>query len=606
MTYPLSRYLSVQQAYAPGFLEGERLAFISTMTGLPQLYGVSLAKDSELRWPDPLTFESDRVLGAWPSPDGRRIVYARDAGGDENAQLFLLDAGGGLEAPLTAGYEGVMHAFGSWLPDGQSFLFAANRRRADRFDIYHQALQGEARVVFKHDEPGYLRQLVLSPDGKRVTLQRAVSSSRHDLFEIELETGEVRKLTPPDEAAIYEPAGYDESGRTLYLATDSGSDFNYLAALDLASLELTPLEQPGWDVELAELSPDRKRLAYVVNEAGASRLYCLMLETGKALACPQTARVAGVVGMMDGELVFSPDSRQLAFSFTSSGRSSDVFVWNLEENAVSAATRSSHAGLPVESFVEPRLIRYSSFDGLEIPAWLYEPKGQSGPIPVVVIVHGGPESQTRPSFNFLAQYLAHHGYAVLAPNVRGSTGYGKTYSHLDDVEKRMDAVADLAHAATWLKAQPRLDGERLTVYGGSYGGFMVLAALSHYPELFTAGIDIVGISNFVTFLKNTSGYRRAHREAEYGSLARDRDFLESISPLNRADRIRGPLMVVHGANDPRVPLSEAEQLVEALESRGVPTQFLVFDDEGHGIVKLENKLIAYGAVVAFLEKHLRA
>jgi dipeptidyl aminopeptidase/acylaminoacyl peptidase len=316
--------------------------------------------------------------------------------------------------------------------------------------------------------------------------------------------------------------------------------------------------------------------------------------------------VAGVVGMMDGELVFSPDSRQLAFSFTSSGRSSDVFVWNLEENAVSAATRSSHAGLPVESFVEPRLIRYSSFDGLEIPAWLYEPKGQSGPIPVVVIVHGGPESQTRPSFNFLAQYLAHHGYAVLAPNVRGSTGYGKTYSHLDDVEKRMDAVADLAHAATWLKAQPRLDGERLTVYGGSYGGFMVLAALSHYPELFTAGIDIVGISNFVTFLKNTSGYRRAHREAEYGSLARDRDFLESISPLNRADRIRGPLMVVHGANDPRVPLSEAEQLVEALESRGVPTQFLVFDDEGHGIVKLENKLIAYGAIVAFLEKHLRA
>jgi dipeptidyl aminopeptidase/acylaminoacyl peptidase len=605
MTYPLSRYLSVQQAYAPGFLKGNRIAFISTLTGLPQLYNVTLAKDGEPRWPDPLTFESDRVLSAWPSPDGSHIAYARDVGGDENAQLFLLAADGSLELPLTAGYEGAMHSFGSWLADGQSFLFAANRRRADRFDLYRQNLSGEAHMVFKHDEPGYLRKPVLSPDDRRVALQRAVSSFHHDLFELELETGEVRRLTLSDEDAIYEPAGYAEGGRTLYLTTNLAADFSYLATLDLASLELIPLKQADWDVELPELSPDRKSLAYAVNEGGASRLYCLELESGKTLACPETVHTLGVVGMMDGQLVFSPDSRQLAFSFTSSRRSSDVFVWDLEENTVQVATRSSHAGLPLESFVEPRLTHYPSFDGREISAWFYEPKGQSGPIPVVVIVHGGPESQTRPSFNFLAQYLVRHGYGVFAPNVRGSTGYGKTYSHLDDVEKRMDAVADLAHAARWLKAQPRVDGERLAVYGGSYGGFMVLAALSHYPELFAAGVDIVGISNFVTFLENTSGYRRAHREAEYGSLARDRDFLKRISPLSHVEKIRAPLMVIHGANDPRVPLSEAEQLVKALQSRGVPSHFLVFDDEGHGIVKLKNKLTAYPAVVEFLEKHLR-
>jgi dipeptidyl aminopeptidase/acylaminoacyl peptidase len=221
-----------------------------------------------------------------------------------------------------------------------------------------------------------------------------------------------------------------------------------------------------------------------------------------------------------------------------------------------------------------------------------------------VFVHGGPESQFKPYFNFFIQYFVHNGYAVLAPNVRGSTGYGKAYSHLDDVDKRMDSVADLANATYWLKRQPGIDGDRLVVMGGSYGGFMVLSALTATPDLWAAGVDVVGISNLATFLENTSQYRRAHREAEYGSLARDRQFLESIAPINHVDKITAPLMVIHGANDPRVPLSEAEQLVAALNARGVPVEFLVFDDEGHGLVKLKNKLVAYPAIVRFLEAHL--
>jgi dipeptidyl aminopeptidase/acylaminoacyl peptidase len=222
------------------------------------------------------------------------------------------------------------------------------------------------------------------------------------------------------------------------------------------------------------------------------------------------------------------------------------------------------------------------------------------------MVHGGPESQFRPGFHFLVQYFLDNGYAVFAPNVRGSSGYGKAYSHLDDVEKRMDSVADLAHAAYWLKSRPDIDGDRLAVYGGSYGGFMVLSAVTVYPDLWAAGVDIVGISNLATFLENTSDYRRGHREAEYGSLARDRAFLERIAPINHIDQITAPLIVVHGANDPRVPLSEAQQLVDALGRRGVPVEFLVFDDEGHGVVKLKNKQVAYPAIVAFLDRHLRA
>jgi dipeptidyl aminopeptidase/acylaminoacyl peptidase len=261
--------------------------------------------------------------------------------------------------------------------------------------------------------------------------------------------------------------------------------------------------------------------------------------------------------------------------------------------------------------VAPDLIRYPTFDsdapkGIpRIPAWYFRPQGEaSEPMPAIVVVHGGPEGQFRPSFSFLIQYFVNHGYAVLAPNVRGSTGYGVTYSHRDDVRQRMDSVADLAHAALWLKAQPEIDPRRIVVYGGSYGGFMVLSALTTYPELWAAGVDLVGIGNFVTFLENTSAYRRAHREAEYGSLARDREFLESISPANHLEAIAAPLMVIHGANDPRVPVGETEAIVQALRARGVPVEFILFDDEGHGIAKLKNKGVAYPAIVAFLDKQL--
>jgi dipeptidyl aminopeptidase/acylaminoacyl peptidase len=308
---------------------------------------------------------------------------------------------------------------------------------------------------------------------------------------------------------------------------------------------------------------------------------------------------------MERHLSFSADASRLAFSYTSATRTLDIHVWDLETDRVRPVTRSSHGGLPLPDFIAPQLVRYATFDDRAIPAWFYRPpdNGQS-PSPAIILVHGGPEAQYRPYFHFFIQYALQRGYSVLAPNVRGSTGYGKAYSHLDDVERRMDAVADLAHAAYWLQQQPDIDGDRLVVYGGSYGGFMVLAALTTYPDLWAAGIDVVGISNFVTFLEHTSDYRRAHREAEYGSLDHDRELLENISPIHHVDQISAPMMVIHGANDPRVPLGEAEQLVEALQARDVPVRFLVFQDEGHGLVKLENKRVAYPAIIDFLDTHL--
>jgi dipeptidyl aminopeptidase/acylaminoacyl peptidase len=255
-------------------------------------------------------------------------------------------------------------------------------------------------------------------------------------------------------------------------------------------------------------------------------------------------------------------------------------------------------------FKAPELIHYPSFDGLSIPAWFTRPDTQNDDFPVVVIVHGGPEVQSQPDFATTTQYFLSQGYGVFDPNVRGSSGYGKEYLDLDNVEKRMDSVADLAYAVKWLEAQPNVDTKRIAIIGSSYGGFMVLSALTTYPDLWAAGIDIVGISNFVTFLENTGEFRRSHREGEYGSLEFDREFLKSISPIHQVDKITAPLMVIHGANDPRVPLSGAEQIVEALKARNIPVEFLVYQDEGHGIVKIKNKLDAYPKMAVFLDKYI--
>jgi len=333
---------------------------------------------------------------------------------------------------------------------------------------------------------------------------------------------------------------------------------------------------------------------------GAGKSAPLQVPTGGVLDPPGLHRGSA-------RLVFSRDSRMLALTFSGPAQNADVWLLDLATGSSSQLTLSSRAGIPKSSFVDPELVHYRSFDDLEIPGFLYLPDGarRDGGLPVIVEVHGGPEGQRRAEFNPLFQYLVSRGYALFAPNVRGSAGYGRTYTHLDDVEKRMDSVADLAAGARWLVESGIADPKRIAVMGGSYGGFMVLAALTTYPELWAAGVDIVGIANFVSFLENTGPWRRHLREAEYGSLANDRAFLESISPIHHVERITAPLFVIHGANDPRVPIGEAEQIVDALSARGVPVQYLRYANEGHGLVKLDNRLDAYPKVAEFLDMHLR-
>jgi dipeptidyl aminopeptidase/acylaminoacyl peptidase len=593
--YEFARYLKVRDAWGASWSpDGRRVSFLTEITGVPQVWEVT--SEAGGGWPDQLTFHEERVSGAEYSPTEGKLLFGMDAGGNERSQLFLLQDG--EVGDLTRAPEAI-HYSGGFSPDGARVAYTATRRNGTDFDVFVQDVpDGEPEPVW---EPGGYHTIAdWGPDGSYLIVSRHHSNVNNDLYLLDLESGEARLLTPHEGDARFSSVNVTpgEAGEAAFLATDRDGDFVRLARLDLSTLEIAYLTPDDRDVEGVELSRDGRYLVASRNVDGYSDV---LLFNGRGRRMPDPEVPDGIVG----GFAFSPDSRRLAFTLTAPERNPDVWVLDLPDGEAHRLTHSSTAGIPPESFRRPELVRYPTFDGREIPALFYRPEGVGDPAdtPVIVNVHGGPESQSRPAFAPVTQYLLHRGYAVFFPNVRGSTGYGKAYTHLDDVRLRMDSVKDLAHAAYWLKTHGH---ERVGVMGGSYGGFMVLAALTEYPDLWSAGVDIVGIANLVTFLENTGSYRRGLREPEYGSLERDREFLESISPIHKADDIVAPLMVIHGKNDPRVPVGEAEQIVDRVRENGRSVEYLLYEDEGHGLAKLKNRLDAYPRIAAFLDEHLSA
>jgi dipeptidyl aminopeptidase/acylaminoacyl peptidase len=609
----IERFLNIRSASGPSFSpDGRFVSFLTNITGVSQLWQVPVGGG----WPVQLTFTADSVRGGHYSPVRPEIVYSMDSGGNERTQLYRLhglgpadhDLGDGWTADDLTRQPSAIHTFGGWSRDGGRVAFSANREDPSRFDVYAQGRSdAEARLVAK-GPGGYYSVAGWSPDDRSLLVSHGESNFNQNLFVIDVASGKSRNLTPHKEDAQYHSPVWSADGKAVYCAsTAGGRDLTALAKIDAATGTLAYVATPEHEVEAVYASPKGNWLVWLTNVGGASKLHLRDLHD----RAKHEFKPPGV-GVISG-VTFAPDDSRLAYVFDGPRHNPDVHLLDLNPKGGGVGrqlTHSSRAGVPFSSFAEPELIEYKSFDGRRIPAWFYPPAAGSrpaggGPPPVIVYPHGGPEGQTRPSFNALFQYFLQRGYAVLAPNVRGSTGYGTAYMNLDNTTRRMDSVADLAHAAYWVRDSGRGDPKRLAVYGGSYGGFMVLAQVTHYPDLWAAGIDVVGIANFVTFMEKTGAYRRAHREAEYGNLREHREFFERISPIHHVDKIKCPMMVIHGANDPRVPIGEAEQIVAALKKRGVPVEYLRYEDEGHGLAKLKNRLDAYPKMAAFLDRYLK-
>lgn len=591
--YSIERFLNIKvAALATWSPDGQRIGFQSNITGTMQVWSV----DRKGGWPQQLTFFADRVMLAFYSPTADQLLLHKDVGGNEKAQMYILAGDGSAVRPLCYAPDAI-HT-GIWSADGKTIAFASNRRHPAYFDLYQVSAEGgEPELLLQQD--GTNRVVSFSPDGRYLLFARAQVALANGLYLLDLATKEVQALTGSDTEAIYSNVEWEKDDKGFFLTTDAGHDYSGLARMDLATGELTWLWTPEWDVEGLSLSPDGKWLAYALNAGGRSDLFLRDVATG------ETRQVAMPQGMIS-HVAWAPGSDALAITLDGSARPMNIWIYEVGRDELRQVTFAPQGGIPDGIFAEAEPVSYKSFDGLEIPAWLYLPRGakKGDNLPVIVHVHGGPEGQSRASFNGVNQYFIHRGYAVLAPNVRGSTGYGKVYTHLDDVRKRMDSVADLAACVPFLARTGYVDPKKIIVMGGSYGGFMTLAAVTHYPDLWAAGVNTVGIANLESFLENTGAYRRKLRECEYGSLENDRDFFREISPIWHVAKIRAPLFVIHGANDPRVPVGEAEQIVEALQSRGVAVEYLRFEDEGHGIVKLANRLKTYPTVADFLDKHV--
>jgi dipeptidyl aminopeptidase/acylaminoacyl peptidase len=605
MPYGFDQFLNVRSAFGPAVdAGGDRVSFISDLTGSPRLWGVPAGVSGA--WPEPVAVGVDRVQTVHPSPRPGRVLFGADVGGNERTQLYLVDGVGRFARPLTDAPTAI-HQVGGWHPDGRTVAFSTNERDPRHFDVYVLDVEtGERRLLLQHDATLYAGRF--SPDGRRLLVQRVDSPSEQAVIVVDVASGQATPLTDPTPAARYQHQAWSVDGRAVYCTTDRGRDFLAVASIGLETRRLRTVIESEWDVDDFAISPDGSRLVYEVNVEGSSEVWVRHLQNGSSSKLDLPVGQAYDGHRWSPTFSWFPDSRCYALTVSTPTAAADIFVADADEGRLSRLTRSWGAGLDPDVLARPELVRYPTFDGRTIPAFVFRPSDASGdgPRATLFYVHGGPESQTRTSFNPIVQYLVHRGFVVVAPNVRGSTGYGNEYLHLDDVERRMDAVRDLAAGAEWAARSGLADPGRIAVMGGSYGGFMVLAALTTNPELWAAGVDVVGIANFVTFLEQTGPWRRHLREAEYGSLERHRPLLEAISPLHKADRIAAPLMVIHGANDPRVPIGEAEQIVATLRARGRPVEYLRFEDEGHGLVKLDNRLAAYPRVADFLERHLRS
>lgn len=576
-----------------------REILISTRFGqAPQIHCVTHPGGARTQ----LTFYSDRVQGGRYRPDGGSFIFSKDIGGGEWYQIYNYNTRTGRTNLLTDGKS--RNTSPIWSRDGARIAYASTRRDGRDTDIYigDPANPPEARMVLTADSGGWEAE-DFSPGGKGLAVVRVKSAYESALFLVDVASGDKTALSPQQAGVAYSHARFAPDGKTIYLITNQGSDFEQLARMDIATHEITIL-RPGlkWDVTSFDLTRDGRRLAYIVNENGSDAVHVMDSADGKELTLPKLPY--GSIGAVR----WHANGNDLGFTVSSARTPSDVYSIDVTSGTLERWTESETGGLDASQFSEPELIQWKSFDGLTISGFLYQPpKRFSGPRPVIVNIHGGPEGQSQPGYLGVSNYLLNElGVAMIYPNVRGSSGYGKTFLNLDNGRKREDSVKDIGALLDWIQTRGDLDSRRVMVTGGSYGGYMTLASMTHYNDRFRCAVDVVGISNWITFLEHTEAYRRDLRRVEYGD---ERDpamhaFLESISPMQHVDKITKPMFIVAGKNDPRVPYTEGQQMTAAIRARGVPVWYLLAADEGHGFAKKSNRDFQFAATVVFIQKYL--
>jgi dipeptidyl aminopeptidase/acylaminoacyl peptidase len=590
LTAALDNYLNARQATPLGWSPGGQLLIATRFGDADQLHMLDKAGGARRQ----VTFYKEPVNDAVFSPDANQagFVFLKDVGGDENSQLYFQRAGETTARLLTDGKS--LNGDPLWSNAGRSVAFYSNLRNGRDSDIYivEPAAGTPPKLVYTGDAPGWT-VLDWSPDDAKLLLKKYISITESYLYVLDIVSGQLRELDPA-KAKVKVGIGsalFSRDGVGVFIASDRDAEFMQLQFVNLGSGERTALSAHiPWDVEDLAVSRDARYLAYTANQAGASRLTVLDLRSKQELAIPSLP--PGLIS----NLHFDTQSRQLAFAYASPAQPRDAFVLDLSTNKVEPWTVSEAGPVDVKKFVTPRLTQFPTFDRnggkfRQIPVYVYEP-ATPGPHPVLINIHGGPESQFRPGFDAWLQYVVNElGFVVLSPNVRGSSGYGKTYLSLDNGSLREDSVKDIGAMLVWISAQSTFDAKRVFVSGGSYGGYMSLATMVNFGDRLRGGIDVVGISNFVTFLTNTAAYRQDLRRAEYGD-ERDpemRAFLRRVSPVTNAERITKPMLIVQGQNDPRVPMSESEQMLNRLRARGVEVWYLLAKDEGHGFKKKQNR-----------------
>ncbi|QDU23139.1 S9 family peptidase [Urbifossiella limnaea] len=549
-----------------------------------------------------LTFFPEKVSGARFRPaGGESFVFGRDVGGNERYQSFRFDPETGSATLLTDGK--ARNSLGVWSRSGTKLAYTSTRRNGTDADLYvvdPTDPKSDAKVA----ELGVgWAVLDWAPGDATILASEYMSINQSYLWLVDVKTGAKKELVPivPEKVA-YSGGQYSPDGKYIWTTTDRGSEFKRLTRIDVATHAVSQFTADvNWDVEEFELSPDGKTVAFVVNEAGVGTLRLIEAEWGKTHARPE------ITGSVSG-LKFHPKTGELAFSVASAKVPTDVFSFDPTTGKTERWTESETGGLNAASFAEPQLVKWKSFDDREISGFLYPPaKKFTGKRPVIINIHGGPEGQARPGFLGAGNYYTNElGVAVLFPNVRGSEGFGKTFLTLDNGVKREDSYKDIAALLDWIKGRPDLDADRVMVTGGSYGGHMTLAIATYYPDRIRCAVDVVGMSNLRTFLENTEPYRRDLRRAEYGDERdpKTREFMERTAPLTNVAKVSKPLFIVQGQNDPRVPASEAEQMVKALKARGTPVWYLNAKDEGHGFAKQKNREFQTAATALFVQRYL--